>query len=362
MAPERSVTEKIREAMLAIKLEQEFGKDKILAQYLNTVYFGHGAYGIEAAAQTYFGKPRRGSRSSSPRRSPGSCTPPSSTTRSTGPTTTGSGATTRSTRWSATATSRPTVANELKSTTCCGTVTDAQQDRINAPGDAGVLRRPRPPAAVRRATGSGTRLRRRPAGHHDARPGRCSAPPRRRSPTRCPTAERSRGGARLDRHADAARSSRWSGGENWDTIEGQPRDPAVRRLRAARPGRRSSCSRWRRRCDEGYDLDRVLVRAARCRDPRVPRPHAPTGSGTPSTPRARAATRLAGRDEALGEHDLRRSWSRSSVPRRSWTWRTCWASSPTLARSARSRSARSAVNPLEMTNAYATLADRGVPH
>ena len=40
-----------------MKLEKELGKDRILAQYLNTVYFGHGAYGIQAAAETYFGKP-----------------------------------------------------------------------------------------------------------------------------------------------------------------------------------------------------------------------------------------------------------------------------------------------------------------
>ena len=53
--PERSVTNKVREMLLAMKLEQEFGKDKILQHYLNTVYYGHGAYGIEAAAQTYFG-------------------------------------------------------------------------------------------------------------------------------------------------------------------------------------------------------------------------------------------------------------------------------------------------------------------
>jgi penicillin-binding protein 1A len=55
--PERSVTEKIREALLAIKLEKELGKQQILDNYLNTVYFGHGAYGIQAAAQTYFNKP-----------------------------------------------------------------------------------------------------------------------------------------------------------------------------------------------------------------------------------------------------------------------------------------------------------------
>jgi penicillin-binding protein 1A len=52
--PPRTVSQKLREIMLAIKLEREYGKDRILAQYLNTVYFGQGAYGIEAAAQTYF--------------------------------------------------------------------------------------------------------------------------------------------------------------------------------------------------------------------------------------------------------------------------------------------------------------------
>jgi penicillin-binding protein 1A len=55
--PTRSIQEKIREGLLAIKLEQSMSKDEILAKYLNTVYFGHGAYGIQAAARTYFGKP-----------------------------------------------------------------------------------------------------------------------------------------------------------------------------------------------------------------------------------------------------------------------------------------------------------------
>ena len=55
--PERSIAEKVREALLAVKLEKELGKDTILEKYLNTVYFGHGAYGIQAAAETYFGKP-----------------------------------------------------------------------------------------------------------------------------------------------------------------------------------------------------------------------------------------------------------------------------------------------------------------
>ncbi|MBW3590305.1 MAG: transglycosylase domain-containing protein [Actinobacteria bacterium] len=54
---EQTLTRKLREATLAIKIEREFSKDKILEFYLNTVYFGRGAYGAEAAAQTYFKKP-----------------------------------------------------------------------------------------------------------------------------------------------------------------------------------------------------------------------------------------------------------------------------------------------------------------
>jgi penicillin-binding protein 1A len=56
IVPPRTIKEKIREALLAIKLETENSKQQILAKYLNTVYFGHGAYGAEAAAETYFGK------------------------------------------------------------------------------------------------------------------------------------------------------------------------------------------------------------------------------------------------------------------------------------------------------------------
>jgi penicillin-binding protein 1A len=51
----RSVFEKLREAALAYHLERKWSKEKILTQYLNTVYFGNGAYGVEAAARTYFG-------------------------------------------------------------------------------------------------------------------------------------------------------------------------------------------------------------------------------------------------------------------------------------------------------------------
>jgi penicillin-binding protein 1A len=51
----RTVFEKLREAALAYHLERRWSKDKILTEYLNTVYFGNGAYGIESAARTYFG-------------------------------------------------------------------------------------------------------------------------------------------------------------------------------------------------------------------------------------------------------------------------------------------------------------------
>ena len=51
----RTVLQKFREAALAYRLEQRWSKDKILTEYLNTIYFGEGAYGIEAAARTFFG-------------------------------------------------------------------------------------------------------------------------------------------------------------------------------------------------------------------------------------------------------------------------------------------------------------------
>ncbi len=52
----RTILEKLREAALAFQLSHKWSKEKILTAYLNTIYFGNGAYGIESAAQTYFGK------------------------------------------------------------------------------------------------------------------------------------------------------------------------------------------------------------------------------------------------------------------------------------------------------------------
>jgi len=57
LSPRRTFTRKLREAMIASRLEQRYSKAEILEAYLNTVYFGEGYYGVEAAAQGYFGKP-----------------------------------------------------------------------------------------------------------------------------------------------------------------------------------------------------------------------------------------------------------------------------------------------------------------
>lgn len=53
---ETSLNRKLREAMTAVQIERTYTKQEILAYYLNAVYFGNGAYGIQAAAQTYFNK------------------------------------------------------------------------------------------------------------------------------------------------------------------------------------------------------------------------------------------------------------------------------------------------------------------
>ena len=59
LTPERTIERKVQEALLALWLEQKFSKDQILSLYLNRVYFGSGTYGVDAAARRYFGKPAR---------------------------------------------------------------------------------------------------------------------------------------------------------------------------------------------------------------------------------------------------------------------------------------------------------------
>jgi 1A family penicillin-binding protein len=56
LTPERSYTRKLKEMALALRIEQRYTKQEILSLYLNQIYFGSGAYGVEAAAHIYFGK------------------------------------------------------------------------------------------------------------------------------------------------------------------------------------------------------------------------------------------------------------------------------------------------------------------
>src|SRR5690606_12275468 len=56
LSPDQNIKRKVQELMLAVWLEMKFSKQEILALYLNRVYFGAGAYGIEAASQRYFDK------------------------------------------------------------------------------------------------------------------------------------------------------------------------------------------------------------------------------------------------------------------------------------------------------------------
>ncbi len=57
LTDQRTLTRKVKEAVLAVRLEDELTKQQIMERYLNTVYFGNGAYGIGAAAQAYFDEP-----------------------------------------------------------------------------------------------------------------------------------------------------------------------------------------------------------------------------------------------------------------------------------------------------------------
>ncbi len=55
LTPKQDLERKLQEAVLAVRLEDQMTKDQILERYLNTVYFGNGAYGVQAAAEIYFG-------------------------------------------------------------------------------------------------------------------------------------------------------------------------------------------------------------------------------------------------------------------------------------------------------------------
>jgi membrane peptidoglycan carboxypeptidase len=55
LTPERSIQRKVKELVISIKLENQFTKDEIFENYLNTIYFGRGSYGVQTASQVYFG-------------------------------------------------------------------------------------------------------------------------------------------------------------------------------------------------------------------------------------------------------------------------------------------------------------------
>ena len=57
LTQERTITRKIRELFIAVKIDQQMEKDQILQDYLNTIWFGRGTYGVQTASRSYFGKP-----------------------------------------------------------------------------------------------------------------------------------------------------------------------------------------------------------------------------------------------------------------------------------------------------------------
>ena len=56
LTSDRSLTRKFKEIIISVKIDQQQGKDQILENYLNTIYYGRGAYGIQTASKAYFNK------------------------------------------------------------------------------------------------------------------------------------------------------------------------------------------------------------------------------------------------------------------------------------------------------------------
>ena len=57
LTDEKTWERKVKELLLSVQIEKRYTKEEIFTLYCNQMYFGHGAYGVEAAAQLYFGKP-----------------------------------------------------------------------------------------------------------------------------------------------------------------------------------------------------------------------------------------------------------------------------------------------------------------
>ena len=360
--PGALVKEKVREALLAIKLEQELGKDKILAKYLNTVYFGHGAYGVEAAAQTYFGKAASELTVMRERpRSPGCCTRPSlyDPIKSTFDNEFRRdytldqmvmyGYITRS------------EAAELKAKECCGIPKDSRRT------ERGSTRRPTPSTSST-TPGSGCSttpvrqregLRGRAGGHHLARPRACSGRPSEAVNAHLPETDDNPAAALVSIDIETGEVLAMVGGRNWQTSRRSTSRRCRARAAASRRGRRSSRSRWPPRCSRTTPCGAYWHGPVDDRDPA-------TTSATPTGVLAAGERRrgpagtftLLDATAAFGEHGLRAAGRAAQGARRC---RRHGAAprhpSPNLIRSVRSRLGSVAVNPLEMTNAYATIAD-----
>ncbi len=198
---QRSIGRKLREAALAWQLEQQWSKKKILTAYLNTIYFGNGAYGVDQASLTYFGHHAKRLTLAESALLAGLPADPSRYDPVTNP---------KAARLSAQGRpaddARPGL-DHLRAVPG-GEQVPAPPRRAGAghPRARRLLHELRDPAARRQVPGQG-RLRRRPPGEDDARPG---APEDRAPRDRALAEERGRAGrgARRRRPAQRARSRR----------------------------------------------------------------------------------------------------------------------------------------------------------
>ena len=280
LTSERTIARKLKEAVLAVKLERELEKDEILERYLNTIYFGRGAYGVQAASPRLLRQGRRASiglpEAVLPRRpDPRARAAPTPLATPRRPT--------RRRRDGARRDARGGLHRPGRAATAADAVADrdaTSSSRAIAPrGSAGTATRPttRSAPSTSSSTSAGSSpssygeddaLRRRPAGLHDARPrhaaGRLRRGHRDARPARRPRRPRS------SPSTTQGQVKAMVGGRDFEARRGEPGRSARerRRLGPASPARRSSRSSWPRRSAQGISLE-LDVRRARLDD--VPR-------------------------------------------------------------------------------------------
>ena len=345
-ATRRRSTRKLKEAALAWKLEQVWTKDQILTAYLNTIYFGNGAYGVQEACRVYFGhsathvEPGRGGAA---RRHPARTR--ASTTRSRTRGSRATGATSCSSR----CTSQDYLDRRPVPTRRSGRRCRTRQtcslpstQSAAAPYFANYVT-----DQLVRQYGAAAGLRRRAEGDDDDRPRPAEASRARRS-TRCCRRRSGRPRRSSRSTSTPATCSRWSAAATTTRASSTSRPRA-----SASRARRSSRSCSRRRCRTG---SRRRRRSSRTRSRSTPA--AGSGASTTSSTRPRPDRPLEG-DRVLRQHRLRaadehrRPDERRARPRRTWGSRR--RSSPYFSIGLGAEPA----TPLEMARAYATLADGG---